>query len=170
LQIPEEHRLAYDLTAEATIVHCYMVQGAKREFDEIPGVQFLEECGFHIGIDGAAYGLKGQAVCRFKKFGEDGRSRNYQTERQEAMRRNEPLDGMPERATFVDIGYSLNPLRTKIMEVQAIRLIDQGLILSIPRSDDDSIQMPGNLPFGPVPAAPRFEVIAGSKKKVENDK
>lgn len=170
LELPEDHRLAYDPTTEANVMHSYMVQNAKREFDNLPGVQFLEAYGFHLGIDGTAYGLDGQAVCRFKKFDEDGRSRNYPTDRQEALHRNDQLDGMPDRATYVDIGYSLNPLHTNIIEVQAVRVVDVRLILSIPRSDDQSAQMPGILPFGPTPTQPRFQVINGRKaKKVDND-
>jgi hypothetical protein len=148
-----------------------MVETAKREFDNVSGVQFLETYGFHLGIDGTGYGVDGRAVCRFKKFCEDGKSTsNYPTERQEALRKNEQLEGLPERATYVDIGYSLNPLRTNIIEVQAIRVTDLKLILSIPRSDDQSSQMPGMLPFGPTPVAPRFEVIEGRQaKKIKND-
>ena len=50
-EIPDDHRLAYDATTEANILHDYMVQSAKREFTEVPGVRFLEQNGFHLGID-----------------------------------------------------------------------------------------------------------------------
>lgn len=167
LELPEEHRLAYDPTTEANVLHCYMVESAKREFDNVPGIQFLEEYGFHLGVDGSAFGVDGLAVCRFKKFDEDGRSKNYPTDRAEALRRNEQLDGMPERATYVDIGYSFNLLRTAIAEVQAVRVVDSAVILSIPKADDQSIPMPGTLPFGPTLTPGRFAVIQGRPKKSE---
>ncbi len=170
-ELPEDHRLGFDPTTEANVLHSYMVQTAKREFDNVPGVQFLETYGFHLGLDGTGYGISGQAVCRFKKFSDDGRTSNYLTDRQEALRRNEQLDGMPERATYVDIGYSLNPLRTGIIDVQAIRVVDNKLVLSIPRTEGQSSEMPGMLPFGPTPAAPRFEVIGGrGLRRAQNDR
>jgi hypothetical protein len=163
-ELPEEHRLVYDGTTEAGMLHCYMVQAAKKEFDGVPGIQFLEEYGFHLGIDGTAYGIDGLAVCRFKKFDEDGRSNNYPTERAEALRRNdEELPGIPRCATIVDVGYCFNGLRTGFGIVQAVRLKDSKLILSIPQIDDQSVQMPGILPFSPIPVAPRFEIIEGGQ-------
>src|ERR1035441_4986821 len=63
-------------------------------------------------ISASMYGVDGLAICRFKKLNENGTSCNYPTERAEALRRNEPLPGMPEHATYIDVGYVLNPLRT----------------------------------------------------------
>lgn len=168
-ELPEDHRLTFDPTAEATLLHCYMVAAAKKEFDGVPGVQFLEDFGFHLGIDGTGYGIDGLAVCRFKKFDEDGKSRNFPTDRQEALRRNdEDLPGIPKRATIVDVGYSFNGLRTGFAIVQAVRLKDSELILSIPRIEDHSIQIPGMLPFPPAAVPARFELIEGKQKKSEN--
>jgi hypothetical protein len=168
LELPESHRLAYDATTEATVLHCYMVEAAKKLFDGTPGVQFLEEYGFHLGIDGTACGIDGFAVCRFKKFDEDGKSANFLTRRAEALRRNdEDLPGIPKRATIVDVGYSFNGLRTGFAIVQAVRLKDNKLIFSIPQIDDQSMQIPGNLPFPPVAVPARFEIIDGGQKKAE---
>jgi hypothetical protein len=165
LELPEEHRLAFDATTEANMLHCYMVEAAKQEFDHVPGVQFLEMFGFHLGIDGSAFGVNGLAVCRFKKFDDEGKSRNYPTERAEALRRNEQLEGMPDRATYVDIGYAFNALRTAISEVQAIRVVDTKVVLSVPRAEGQTSQMPGILPFGPTLTPRRFTVLPGRRLK-----
>jgi hypothetical protein len=158
LELPDSHRLAYDARAEANILHRYMVENAKRQFEGVPGAQFLETNGFHLGIDGAGYGIDGAAICRFKKLDDNGQSSNYPTDRAEALRKNEQLKGLPEDATFVDLGYTLNDLRTSIREVQVVRVFDSAVIFSIPRLEE---QEPGSqLPLiGPTITPPRFEVI-----------
>jgi len=165
-ELPEEHRLAYDPTTEANVLHSYMVRNAKSEFTNVAGVHFLEQHGFHLGIDGSFYGVDGLAVCRLKKLSEDGASRNYPTMRAEALRRNDPLPGMPADATYVDIGYVLTPLRTGIIMVHAVRVYDSELIFSIPRSGDVT-HINESLPFGPMAVEPRFHIINGAKRKVD---
>jgi hypothetical protein len=164
-QLPDDHRLAYDATTEANILHDYMVQSAKREFTEVPGICFLEQNGFHLGIDASGYGVDGLAVCRFKKLSENGTSCNYPTERAEALRRNEPLPGMPEHATYIDVGYVLNPLRTGFSAVQLVRVMDSQVIFSIPRSGGQVTELNEILPFGPMSVEPRFNVIVGGAKR-----
>jgi len=165
MELPDDHRLAYDPTTEANILHSYMVESAKREFAaDVPGVQILEQNGFHLGIDGIGYGVDGLAVCRFKKLSEDGTSRNYPTERAEALRRNESLPGMPDQATYVDVGYVMAPLRNGFSIVQVVRVVDSKAVFSIPESGAVT-QMNEVLPFGPMPVEPRFNLLPGGAKR-----
>jgi len=167
LELPEDHRLAFAPIAEANVLQSYMVQRAKAEFLNVSGVRFLEVNGFHLGIDGSGYGVDGSVVCRFKKLSEDGSSRNYPTERAEALRRNEPLPGIPDGATYVDVGYVLNPLRTGISLVQVVRLCDSQLVFSIPASGGQISHINESLPFGPMVVERRFTLLNGAKKKID---
>ena len=63
LELPDAHRLQFDLTAEANILNRYMVDNVKREFSGVPGVEFLEKCGFMLGIDTFQYGIAGVVAC-----------------------------------------------------------------------------------------------------------
>jgi hypothetical protein len=142
--IAEEARLEFDLTTEANVLHSFMVAAVKREFSGVPGIQIVEENGFFLGIDGLPHGIPGQVACRLKKLDADGHSRNYPTTRAIGIRRNDPkaLELEISDATVVDIGYVPDPLRTGIAAVQAIRLIDEALIMEIPREEDHTIKMP----------------------------
>jgi hypothetical protein len=148
--IEEIDRLAYDPIAEATVLNRYMVDFAKQEFSGVPGVQFFEENGFVLGVDGFQYGLPGQLACRFKKLDGGGKSKNNMgTRRARALRENETddLDNVPPEATWVDIGYVFNGLHTGFSEVQVIRLVDTKFVMSIPREEDGTVIMP--LPLNP---------------------
>src|ERR1022692_1850364 len=142
--LPEPDRLAFDLTAEATVLNRYMVTNAKHEFEGVPGVQFFEENGFVLVIDGFALGIDGQAACRLKKLDSSGRSKNNLcTRRARAVRNNDNdvLEGIPPEATWVDVGHVLNGLRTGIGEAQAIRVKDSRFIMSIPREEGGVIEL-----------------------------
>jgi hypothetical protein len=164
--IAEVDRLTFDLTAEANVLNRYMIDFAKKEFSEVPGVQFFENNGFVLGVDGFQYGLSGQLACRFKKLNGDGRSRNnLSTCRARAVRNNsnEFLDGMPPEATWVDIGYVLNDLRTGIRDAQVVRIVGTKFVMSLPRENDGTISMPLPLPFGSdrgnSGSSPLFEIL-----------
>ena len=160
LELPQTHRLQYDLTAEANILNRYMVDNVKREFSGLPGIEFLERCGFMLGIDTFQYGMAGVIACRFKKLNEAGESRSFPTARALAIRTNnvDGLSGVPEESTIVDIGYVFNQLRTGFTEVQAIRVAGTKFILSIPREEDGTVTMPMPLnPTGP-DTRPRFNI------------
>src|SRR5438094_6338247 len=107
LAIPEVDRFAYDLVAEANVLNRYMIDYAKREFADIPGVQWLEDDGFVLVFEGFPYGIDGQVAARFKKLDASGKSKNnLGTARARAIRgnNNDLLEGMPPSATWVDIG------------------------------------------------------------------
>lgn len=152
MAISEVDRIAYDAVAEANVLNRYMIDFAKREFAEVAGVQFFEDNGFVLGVDGFQYGMAGQLACRFKKLGDDGKSKNnMSTARARALRdnNNELLNGIPPEATWVDIGYVLNGLHTGIRDVQAIRLADTAFVMNFPEEADGSISMPLGLDLDP---------------------
>jgi hypothetical protein len=168
LQLPDAHRLQYDLRAEANVLNRYMIDNAKREFSGVPGVEFLERWGFMLGIDTFQYGMSGMVACRFKKLNEAGESSSYPTPRAMALRANntEDLAGIPEESTIVDIGYVFNQLRTGFREVQAIRVADTGFILSIPREEDGTVSMP--MPLRD-PNSPRFNITARTEDSGDDE-
>jgi hypothetical protein len=170
LRIPEDLRLQFDATTEANVLRDLAVGNAKREFTNVPGVQIVDESTFYIGIDGSAYGIDGQAACRFKKMSADGHSRNYLTERALAIRNNEfsSLELEISDATIVDIGYVPDPLGDGFAKVQAVRLFDEAFILEIPREEGGVIPMPLPLhgPDSEIGPKKRFG-ISQEKKKTE---
>jgi len=177
LTIPEADRLDFDLTTEATVLNRFMVGYAKREFTGVPGVQFSEEDGFVLLIDGFPYGLSGQAAIRLKKLDSNGKSRNnLGTSRARALRSNDNdlLEGIPPEATWVDVGHVLNGLRTGIGEVQAIRVKDSKFIMSIPREEGGVIGLTYPLPLdgprgGEGGSESRFTVVPRKEQQGKPD-
>ena len=158
--IAEEARLLHDATTEANALYDYMAANALREYgDGIPGAQTVTSSTLFVLLDGLPYGIDGAAACRFKQLTANGRSRNFPTQTARAVRRNDAEIVQLELGispTVVDVGYTLNPLRTDIARVQAIRLIDEAFILEIPREESGTILMPRPLPE--TPSSPRFEI------------
>ena len=174
LKIREEDRLDFDLTAEADVLNRFMIGYAKREFSGVAGVYPApdEQYGFVLLVDGLSCGIDGQAACRFKKLDVNGRSRNnLSTRRARSVRKNDTatLEGFPPSATWVDVGYVLNDLRTGIAEVQAIRVYDTAFIMSIPREEDGTIGLTYSLLDGPQggsgEAAQRFIVFPRKEQR-----
>jgi len=141
--------MTFDATTEAGIIHRYMVAAAKSEFSGT-GVEFLERYGFCLGIDGFPNGIDGQIVCRLKRLDDNGRSSTFLTPRARNIQANSAdIVGVPSGATWIDVGYVFNQLRTGYRDVQVIRVVDTAFVMSIPRADDQSISMPLPLFGGP---------------------
>lgn len=158
--IPPADRLTYDLAAEVKILNRYIIDNVKREFSGLPGVHLIEIWGFALGFEGFGYGIDATVVCRFKKLNEAGESRAYPTGRAIAIRNNdtEKLDGIPDSATMVDIGYVQNQYRTGFREVQAVRVIDTQFIMSFPEAEGGTVVVP--LPLFSLTPDERFQIVA----------
>ena len=169
-QIPAELRLRLHSGAQAMNMNAFMCSLAKSEFSGVEGVQVSDDLNgsVHVLIDGTECGLGGSVVCRFKKLDDGNRSNNYQTKRQQAMRQNLPLPGLPDDATYVDIGYALNDLG-KMTAAHAVRLVDSMLIISIPKDLALPLPSPQPLPgFEPnTGGGALFSLIIGDKGKIE---
>ncbi len=165
--IPLPIRLQFGVITQANVLHAFMANNARREFNGQTGVSVIEgpNESVYISIDGLGLGVDGTAVCQFKKLDNDNRSRNFQTARQRMIRENEYVLGISESATFVDAGYVLNDLGTAIRTVPLVRLFDQETIFELPRQLGGTVSM---LPAGPRPlpgVADRFTIFRPKKKK-----
>lgn len=99
-----------------------------------------------------------------QKLNEIGESRSYPTDRAIAIRNNDTddLEGIPARATIIDIGYVLTPHRTGFRDVQAIRVVDTRFIMSFPQQEGGTVLAP--MPLFTNPPAPRFQIVQGRRE------
>jgi hypothetical protein len=141
-------------------LHCYMAAAIRQEFSGVPGIRYLEKYKFCLGMEGFPAGLDGTVVCRFKRLNVVGQSRTYPTDRARQLASNNfEIDGIPEGSTILDIGYVLNELGTGFRDVQVIRVLGTEYVMSLPRVEDGTVQMPSNLFENGTPSGRRFEII-----------
>jgi len=93
----------------ASILHDHMVDRARKEFQGVKGVHFLEGRLFLLSIDQ-------QIIVRFKKLDDDMKSRNYPTLHALKFLQQLDIPGIPP-VTRVEAGYQLNGLETGIQAV-----------------------------------------------------
>ncbi|MGH6866847.1 MAG: hypothetical protein ACREDO_11925 [Methyloceanibacter sp.] len=95
-----------DRRAQAACTHCHMVTEADKRLSERPSVRPIE-------IKGGS-GLKlwlledANAVIRFKKQDEDGRTRNYPTKQALKFDVGKELPGLPMPPVRLNVGYFLD--------------------------------------------------------------
>ena len=109
---PSEYLIDHDARAAAACTYCHMVAEAERRWINRSGVTFKDIGGMKVWIVG------GDAVLRWKKMDEDGRSRNYPTKQAKAYDQGAVFKELPPPATRLTVGYLLNPTQTEITRVQ----------------------------------------------------
>ncbi len=109
---PPEILVEHSPRAAATNVYDHMVAEAERRWIDRGGVTPKNVRGLKVWIIGP------DAVLRFKKMDEDGRSRRYPTKQARDFDRGLPLPGLPEPAIRVTAGYLLDPTQTQFIRSQ----------------------------------------------------
>lgn len=109
--------LELDSRAEASCVYCHMYASATRRFSDRTDVRAVDTRGLKVWIVG------NDAVIRFKKMDEDGRSRTYPTKQAKAYDRGDELPGIPPPPARLTIGYLLDASGTRVDRVQVSRPI-----------------------------------------------
>lgn len=104
LSYTPEILLELDSRAQAACTYCHIVACAEREFEGLDGIRAQVLPGdlklWHIE--------EANAVIRFKKTDEDGRSRNYPTKQAQDYDKGEQLPGLPMPPTHLTAGYVLD--------------------------------------------------------------
>lgn len=169
LQIDETIRFAFDSKTEANALHRLMKENAERELVR-PGVSFLRQYGFCIGIDGFPFGVDGTVVCRLKRLDANGKSRSYPTERAKSIANNSAeIEGLPPNATILDVGYVMNDLGTAFADAQVVRVAGTAFVMSLPKGDAASSMPMPLFPDAGSPAAPRFAIVRPAAKKASSE-
>jgi hypothetical protein len=95
--------IEHDIRAQAACTYCHMLADADRRFDGRPGVRAFDIRGLKIW-----FFEKSNAVIRFKKMDEDGRSRNYPTKQAKDFDAQKELPGLPLPPVRLTAGYLLD--------------------------------------------------------------
>jgi hypothetical protein len=112
---PAEFIVEHDRRAAASNVYCHMLADAERRFLDQPKIIQKDIKGLKVWIVGK------DAVIRFKKMDEDGRSRNYPTKQAKSYDLGATLPGLPPPAARLSVGYWLDPTETEVERVQVSR-------------------------------------------------
>ena len=119
---PLEVLVQHSSRAAATCTYDHMVAIADSVWGDRSGIIQKEVRGLKVWIIGAV------AVLRFKKMGEDGRTRNYPTKQAKDFDRQLPLPGLPEPAIRLTAGYWLDETQTQFIRAQIARPLAPGVI------------------------------------------
>jgi hypothetical protein len=109
---PAEVLVEHSPRAAATNVYDHMVAEAERRWIDRRSIVPRNVRGLKVWIIGP------DAVLRFKKMDEDGRSRQYPTKQARDFDRGLPLPGLPEPAIRMTAGYLLDPTQTQFIRAQ----------------------------------------------------
>lgn len=104
--------------ARANVLHELMVQGARKAFDSVRGVQMIEAAGRTV-LRIAPRTIPEPVLVQFKKLTPEGMPRNYPTQTALAFDAQVLVPGIPTDAR-ITIGYRLNRLATAIIDVLAV--------------------------------------------------
>jgi len=113
--IAPQLRVALNNRARAGFVWCHIVEEAKRTFTGVRGIKIVEENGLTF------FSFEGKAHLRFKKLNQGFRPSNHDSQQQNNILWQQPLDGieMP-HATYVDVGYRLDRAGVAIRDVRMV--------------------------------------------------
>lgn len=109
---PPEVLIEHSPRAAATNIYDHMVGEAERRWIDRSGIITQNVRGLKVWIIGA------DAVLRFKKMDEDGRSHRYPTKQARDFDRGLPLPGLPEPAIRMTAGYLLDATQTQFIRTQ----------------------------------------------------
>lgn len=109
---PTELLVEHDARAAATNTYCHMIAEAERRFAGRPRVFPKNIRGLKVWIIGM------DAVIRFKRMDEDGRSRNYPTRQARDYDRGRDIPEIPPPAVRLTVGYWLDPTQTVYQRTQ----------------------------------------------------
>lgn len=112
---PADVRIEHDGRAAAACIYTHMVTLADDLLTDKPGIVFKNIRGLKVWIIGEC------ATIRFKKMGEDGRTRNYPTKQARDFDKQLSLPGIPSPPLNLVVGYLPNPLGTDVERVQVAR-------------------------------------------------
>lgn len=90
----------YDVRAICSAISCNIWNIMSDELGEDPGIHFLE-----IGGNLKVLNVSDKLVIRFKKVDDNGRHRNSQTRQQKQFDAQLPLEGIPDPALRLILGY-----------------------------------------------------------------
>lgn len=108
--------IEHDPRAQAACTYAHMVAAADRRFLNCDGVISKEIRGLKVWIFQDA-----DAVLRFKKMDEDGKSRNYPTKQAKNFDAQLELRGLPAKAVHLTAGYLLDETGAEIVRSQVAR-------------------------------------------------
>jgi hypothetical protein len=109
---PAEVLIEHDARAAASCTYIHMLTEADRRFLGRKGMTLLDVNGLKI------WNVDDQAVIRFKRMDEDGKSRNYPTRQARAFDLGRALPGLPPPAVRLTVGYWLDPTQTVYIRTQ----------------------------------------------------
>jgi len=107
-----EFRLEHSGRSAANIRYDHMLAEADRRWVGRKGMVAKDIQGLKVWIAGP------DAVVRFKKMTEDGRSRNYPTQQEKDYDRGETFPELPPPAVRLTVGYFLDPTETQYIRTQ----------------------------------------------------
>lgn len=105
-----------DARAQAACTYSFAVAEADRRFMGQPDIRPLDLRGLKVWLFESA-----NAVFRFKKMDEDGKSRNYQTEQAKDYDIGNDLPGLPMPPVRLTVGYVLDSLSVNYTRTQIAR-------------------------------------------------
>lgn len=160
-EIPAHLLIAFCSRTRASGVHNLMVSDATRYAAVTADVRPFDRFKMK-GIT-----INGVLAIRFKKLGEDSRSRNQPSQQVRDFRNQMRLDGIP-AAYNLELGYVLNEHETEITEARLVHPSGKGIFwwtrIGAPGEQAGTIELFPNQPEGPKPKPPAI----GPKKKDNN--
>ena len=108
--------IEHDIRAQASCTYSHMVAAADRRFIDRTDVRALDIRGLKVWLFETA-----NAVVRFKKMDEDGRSRNYPTKQARDYDAQLELPGLPPKPVRLTAGYLLDETGTEFVRCQIAR-------------------------------------------------
>lgn len=118
---PAEVLVEHDARAAASCTYMHILAETDRRFLGRSGIVSLDIKGLKV------WNIGDQAVIRFKRMDEDGRSRNYPTDQARKFDLGHALPGLPPPATRLTVGYWLDPSQSEYMRTQIAKPRGRGL-------------------------------------------
>ncbi|SRR5579883_1392489 len=119
---PPEIRVEHSPRSAAACAYDHMVAHAERLWVDRRGIVPKEIRGLKVWIIGP------DAVLRFKKMDEDGRSRNYPTKQAKNYDRGAELRGLPAPAVRLTAGYLLDATQAEFIRAQIAKPLGPGIV------------------------------------------
>jgi hypothetical protein len=116
-----EHLLEHDRRASAACIYCHMTEEAERRFSNRHGIVGKNIRGQKLWIIGQ------EAIIRFKKMDEDGKTANYPTKQAKDFDAGKDLPGIPKPAARLSVGYFQDETETEIKHVMVSRPIGRSV-------------------------------------------
>lgn len=106
-------RVEHDSRAQAAVTYSHIVAEAERQFDNLPGVRFMEIQQLKLWLFEDP-----DVVVSFKKMNKYGHVKRHDSKQQRDFDAQLPLEGLPIPPTRLRVGYLLDDFATNYVRTQ----------------------------------------------------